>query len=517
MSKSLLQSALFLTVATFISKLLGSVFRIPLQNIAGDDVFGIFNMVYPVYMTVLILSVAGIPIAISKLISEARADNRPDDIRDIFVSASLLGAATGVLSFLALFFFAEQIAVLLGGAYATYAVMVVAFALIIAPYMAVYRGFFQGYEDMRPTAISQVLEQLVRVAFILIMAIVLVEYGAASDVVAGGVMIGSSLGALASFLYLRRRFSSAGVKPKAQVPFSWQRFKLWSVRILKVALPICAGALVMPVLTMIDSVTVPVRLSDFGYSQAEVPDAYGVYSRGLALVQIAVVFASALILPLIPAITGALAKKEEQEAVRLVEKSMTFSHLTSWPAAFGLVALTLPLNVALFGDTLGTTVIMIVHLSAASTAFAVLTTGILQGMNRSMHAAVIVLSGAVIKAVLNLVFVPMYGTLAAAWSTLIVYTLVSGCNIWMMKRGLPHSLQWRKFAVCLGASVLMAAVLMAPFAFVDMADWSRLAALAYVAAGVIVGGVIFTTLVLAGRVLSREELRNLPVVKRWVK
>src|SRR5690625_2738054 len=93
------KSTIILSVATLLSKILGSVFRIPLQNIAGDEVLGIFSMVYPVYMVALILSVAGIPIAISKLIAEARVNNEQAAIRDIYITASILAIIFGVLSF----------------------------------------------------------------------------------------------------------------------------------------------------------------------------------------------------------------------------------------------------------------------------------------------------------------------------------------------------------------------------------------------------------------------------------
>ena len=81
------KSAFILTIASLLSKILGSIFRIPLQNIAGDEVLGIFSLVYPVYMVALFLSVAGIPTAISKLIAEARAINNQGNIREIYTKS----------------------------------------------------------------------------------------------------------------------------------------------------------------------------------------------------------------------------------------------------------------------------------------------------------------------------------------------------------------------------------------------------------------------------------------------
>lgn len=116
MTKSAFVKGTFiLTIAGLLSKIIGSVFRIPLQNIAGDEVLGIFSLVYPVYMVALTLSVAGIPLAISKLIAEANAKNKTSAIKDIFITASILALLFGMLSFTFIFSFSSPIANLLGG------------------------------------------------------------------------------------------------------------------------------------------------------------------------------------------------------------------------------------------------------------------------------------------------------------------------------------------------------------------------------------------------------------------
>ncbi|PSL48525.1 O-antigen/teichoic acid export membrane protein [Salsuginibacillus halophilus] len=517
MAQTLIKSALFLTAATFLSKVLGSVFRIPLQNIAGDDVFGIFSMVYPVYMAVLIITVAGIPIAISKLISEARFNGGIDDIRDIFASASIVSFSFGVISFLLMFSLADHIALLLGGSYAAEAVRIVSFALIIAPYMAVYRGFFQGYDDMQPTAVSQVLEQLIRVLLLLALAVILVEMQAESSVVAGGVMAGSAVGALASLVYLRRLFVKSSHRPKPQSKFTLIIFRRWSKRILLLALPICAGALVLPILSMIDSVTVPLQLHSYGYSADAVPDAFGVYSRGTALVQIAVVFASALILPLIPAVTGALARGEEQGAAGLIEKSMKLSHLTALPAAAGLFALTAPLNLAFFGSLDGHWAIAVLHLSAAPMAYAIVTTGMLQGVNQPVRAAAVVIGGALVKAGLNVWLVPIYGLEAAAGTTLGVYTFIAFIHTAMIRKRLAYTTQRRVLFVSAIGSLLIAAAVGLPLFVIEIEAWSRLAALIYSGAAVAGGVIIFAAAVWFGRAVTKEDLRQVPGLRRFAR
>ncbi|MBU8905971.1 putative polysaccharide biosynthesis protein [Desertibacillus haloalkaliphilus] len=516
MSQTFVKGALLLTIATFLSKVLGSVFRIPLQNIAGDEVLGIFSIVYPVYMTVLTISVAGIPIAISKLISEARVKKDETEVRNVFVTASILAFTLGCTSFIILFSFADYIAVVLGGTYATYSIMVVSFTLIIAPYMAVYRGFFQGYDIMNPTAYSQVLEQFVRVALILVAAYYLVAQQAPNDVVAAGVMIGSSIGALASLLYLRVTFTKSGLKPGASEKYSWSTFKTFAKRILVLSIPICVGALTMALLNLVDSVTVSNQLRAVGNSEADVAFLYGIYGRGLALVQIAVVFASALILPLIPLITGALAKNEIERTREITEKALKFTHLTAWPAAIGLLALSIPINLALFTDLEGNAVIAVLSFSALFTAFSVLTTGVLQGMNRPNQAAVIVMIAAGLKVVLNIILVRQFGLMGAAVSTLVTYIVLTSLNLWMMHRTIPFKVVKRDVFVFSGASLVMGAVNAAPLAFVDVSDWTRLTAFLYVCGMILVGAVIYGLLIVVGKGFSKQELEGLPLVGKLV-
>ncbi|HSJ38243.1 MAG TPA: oligosaccharide flippase family protein, partial [Planococcus sp. (in: firmicutes)] len=260
MKHTLLKGTIILSAAALLSKILGSLFRIPLQNIAGDEVLGIFTLVYPVYMVALILSVAGIPIAISKLVAESRARGDEQEVKDIFMTSGILAAMFGIGSFLLLYFFSYQIAEVLGGSSTRPALLIVSATLLIAPYMAVYRGYFQGHENMTPTAVSQVIEQFVRVGLILLIAAYLVQNLYSDSEVAGGIMIGSFFGALASFVYLRFRYGRSEVRVNKALPYNFGHFKRTAKRILYISIPIAFGAITMALLNLVDSVTIPSAL-----------------------------------------------------------------------------------------------------------------------------------------------------------------------------------------------------------------------------------------------------------------
>ena len=314
MNSSFLKSTLILSVATLLSKILGSIFRIPLQNIAGDEVLGIFSLVYPVYMVALTLSVAGIPVAISKLISEALVQNNKDRIYQIYRTATILTIMFGLISFTFIYSFSGPISEILGGPSTRLSLIIVSATLLIAPYMAVYRGYFQGFQDMRPTAISQVLEQFIRVGFILLIAYTLVERNYSNEVISGGVMAASILGAFVSAVYLLTFFKRSPLKPIRRTKYTFQQFKETSKSILVISLPICVGAITMALINFIDSTTIPMGLRSAGIEEGRINYTYGIYSRGLSLVQIATVFSSSIILPLIPLITKKLAENKRDEA-----------------------------------------------------------------------------------------------------------------------------------------------------------------------------------------------------------
>lgn len=513
---SFLKGTLIITIATILSKFIGSIFQIPLQNIAGDKVLGIFGLVYPVYMIALILSVAGIPIAISKLISEARGANREHEIGDIFHSASVLAIIFGIASFMIMFAFSKQISIILGGEFTRPAVIIVSFTLLIAPYMAVYRGFFQGFEDMKPTAVSQVIEQFVRVALILSIAYFLVKQGESNETIAGGVMVGSSIGALFSLLYLRVLYMKFKARPSGMKSFSMNIFRQWARRILALSIPIAVGSLTMALLNLVDSVTIPHGLSWAGGDTEQVQQELGIYRRGISLVGIASVFSSAVILPLIPMITKTMAKNDVDLANSYIVRSLKYAHLVSWPAAIGLVALTMPINRALFMDFQGSGVVAVINLSSVFSSLTVLTTGILQGLNRSKLAAWIIVAGAVLKGIFNILFVSQSGIMGAAYATLLIYVLIAIANIWFIFQTTKYPVWRNETLVFVGSSIIMGFVVFAPMFFFTATDMSRMQAMLYLVVMVPIGALIYAILVIAGKGLSKEELQSLPIIGRYI-
>ncbi|MCP3031458.1 polysaccharide biosynthesis protein [Halobacillus sp. A1] len=518
MSKSnLIKSTFILSIAALLSKILGSVFRIPLQNIAGDQVLGIFTLVYPVYMVALILSVAGIPIAISKMIAEAKSNKNLEAVGEIKRTAHILGLLFGIASFTILYIFSEPLSVIMGDSSTETALIIVASSLLFAPYMAVYRGYFQGFDDMKPTAVSQVLEQLFRVSVIIGAALLFTANDFSEDIVAGGVMSGSVIGVIASLLYLQYTYKKSDLPKSSPKKYQLRSFILWSKRILKVSIPVAIGSITMALLNAIDSLTIPLALhSQSDGSTINLTYLYGVYGRGLALVQITTVFATSIVLPLIPLLTKKIAEKKHSETRELIEKSNYLTHLISWPAAFGLLALTLPLNLALFTNLEGSSMLAVIGFSSAFTSLALVGTGIMQGINLNKTAAFIVVTGVTLKALLNIVFINFYGILGAAISTLIIYILLVAVNTIFIRRTVSYNLFPRELPRIILAAAIMGMIAALPSLWLNFEHWSRAMNLLYVFLVIIAGALVYFLQLFLMKVINRKSLANLPFIgKRW--
>ena len=290
-----------------------------------------------------------------------------------------------------------------------------------------------------------------------------------------------------------------------------------SKKILTISLPICVGAITMALINFVDSTTIPMSLRNAGIDEEHIHSTYGIYSRGLALVQIATVFSSSIILPLIPLITKTLAENKLAETRSIIERTHRLTHLISWPSALGLFALTLPLNLALFTNMEGSGVLSVIGFSAVFTSLAILGTGILQGMNLEKKAAYIIFAGVIVKIITNMAFIKMFGLIGAGYSTLFVYIFIFVLNTYFIWKSIKFSIWGRDIFVMVLSSVIMGAIIGLPTLYVQLETWSRVQALAYSFIAIIAGVIIYFFLLIIMKVIKMEDLATLPFIKKFLK
>lgn len=409
----LLKGAAVLGLAAMISKLLGVVQKIPLQNLAGDAAFGIYNAVYSFYVVLLYLATAGIPTAISVLVAEKYARGDFAGSRRIFHLSAMVMTGMGFGLFLLMYFGAEAIAAWMNHAGAARAIRSVSFALFFMPCMAAARGYFQGRHRMIPTAMSQVTEQSIRVATMILVLLYVTNIGAADDWIAAGVLFGSVTGSIAGlvvmYLYLRTDPPHPPTVAGVDEPFhSIAR------RIAVIALPVTIGVMTVPILGIIDTFTLPKLLRAAGLDETAAMAQFGVYHRGLPLVQLITMAAGSVSAALVPALVHSRMHGDGASVRHKMDSSMRAAWFIGLASSMGMAILALPINVMLYKDSSGTGALAILAFTGVSISVSTISAGLLQGLGRPGIPALSLLIAVIVKTALNLSLIPRWGIEGAA-------------------------------------------------------------------------------------------------------
>ncbi|KPC77530.1 hypothetical protein ADL26_01935 [Thermoactinomyces vulgaris] len=520
--RSFVRGAAILGLAALISKILGAVYRVPYQNITGDEGMYVYQQVYPLYSVLLILATAGFPTAISKLVSERLAEGNPYMARRIFRVASVTLLLIGCLFFVILFVGAETIAGWMGSRQLlTMPIRSVSFALIIVPFLSAIRGYFQGQQNMLPTAVSQVMEQLVRVVTILVAAWYFMEAGFGYVYAGAGAVFGATTGAVAALLILMvywKRYATPVRPEPAAMTAANPSTKQLVVRILVLSIPIGIGALVLPLYSLVDSFTVGNLLAESGWAMDQVITEKGVFDRGQPLIQFGSFFATAIALSIVPAIAQAKTAGHMEEASMRASLALRLTWLFGLPASVGLAVIALPTNVMLFKDGAGSDALAILAFTILFSTLSLTSAGVLQGFDRVALPALHLLLGVGVKLAGNLWLVRLWDIRGAALATTVAYALVAGLNLWALRRHLRGAL-WEHFR--LGRS-LWAALWMAvavggvriglETVLVPVLEY-RLAMAVTALVSVMAGMLSYLWAAFRFGVLTREDLEKVPKLK----
>ncbi|MBA4495814.1 oligosaccharide flippase family protein [Paenactinomyces guangxiensis] len=443
MQQSFIKGAAILGLAAFLSKILGAVYRIPYQNITGNEGMYVYQQVYPLYSALLILATAGFPIAVSKLVSEKVAEGDSAGAVKVFRVASITLFLTGFFAFIILFFGAGQVAEWMGSRkLLTLPIQSVSFALLIVPVVSSIRGYFQGQQNMIPTAVSQIVEQMIRVTTILALSWYFIEMNYGFVYAGAGAVFGAFTGAAGSLIILLLFWrknnqlmmpSPAPLKGQTLIKTSFfaksESTKQIIVKILTLSLPICIGSLVLPLYSLVDSFTVANLLVENHWTTAAAIEAKGIYDRGQPLIQFAAFFATAISLSIVPAIAEAKAKGNEKEANERAALALRLTWMIGLPASVGLAVIALPANVMLFKDAAGSDALAILAFTTVFSTLGVTSAGILQGAGLVYVPARNLFIGVVVKCLLNLWLIPIWDIQGAAIATVVSYAAATLLNL----------------------------------------------------------------------------------------
>ncbi|RKD23852.1 hypothetical protein BEP19_05325 [Ammoniphilus oxalaticus] len=432
-----LKGAIALSVAAFVSKLLGLFYVIPLKHFAGNEGLALYQLVFPIYNTILILSVSGIPIAISKLISKNLMLKREAEIAVVMKSAFRLMVFVSIGGFLLFFFGSSRIAGWIGNHDTKLSIQALAFAMLVVPFVALLRGYFNGCQQMVFSASSQVIEQLVRVSAMTYIVYLFMRQGKGVAVAAAGAAFGSFFGltiALLSLLYayfrLSRNQGDSLKRSERRARYGW--------RILVVSIPVSLSSLMIPVIGMIDSVSVIHLLQSGGLSNSLATEQFGIYSRGVPIVQFSSFYATGLALAVVPALASAATMREKRAQIR---KALQVTVLIGLPASVGMVLIAHPLNILFYGDAHGSATLQALAAATFFLSLAVSASGVLQGLSKQFYPALFLLAGMVAKISGNVLLIRQWGIQGAAYATLLAYVIMSVLCLWAIYASLQKNVR----------------------------------------------------------------------------
>ncbi|MGE5628193.1 MAG: putative polysaccharide biosynthesis protein [Solirubrobacterales bacterium] len=433
--QSLIKGTLILGAAGIAAKFMGLFFRWPLQMLIGDEGVGYYQMSFPLYMF-FIAAASGIPIAISKMVSERNAVNDKQGAILVLRKAMLLMAIMGMAFTACLLLFSNQIISFLSWDKKSYYSLVgIAFAPLFISIMSAFRGFFQGLQNMSYTAVSQLIEQLGRVIIGVSLAYLLLPMGI--EYSAGGAAIGASAGGIAGGIYLFLKYI------KVRKEYKYQKIKSDKNilgQLLQIAVPVSVGAAVSTIMNLIDSVIVPKKLLEAGFTYKQSTILYGqLTGKAFILTNLPLTISAALCAALIPIIAEAYILNRKIQVIQKVEMAVRISMVISIPSFLGLYYLSFPiLNLIFPGQAAGYQILRYLSISIPFIIIAQTSTAILQGIGIYTMPVINLAAGCIVKILLTVFLVPIpeiniYG---AVLGTILGYAGASILNMMLLKRRL---------------------------------------------------------------------------------
>lgn len=510
------RGALILLVGGLICKLIGAIYRIPLSNILGPEGIGIYQLVFPIFSLFLILASGGSATALSKLVASCRAKGENKRARRfLFQSIILLLVVSLVFSGLFLAF-GGPLSSFQGNEKAALGYVGAAIAIVFASVLTAFRGYFQGYQNMTPTAVSQIVEQVLKLVLGLTFAHLLIGRGPAYG--AMGAMIGVGVSEVFALLYLAITYAFKRKKldilePEIETTFL-QDLKL----LIKQTLPITLNSLIMPLILAIDSFLIVNLLVSSGNSSEISTEMFGVYSGMVnSLVNFPTVFSMALAISLVPAISYGREKREKNLDASSVFKLIFYIAI---PCIFiyfcfsrEIIAVLYPSAINQNLLSLGALLLRISAINILYISLLQITTAILQGNGKSLAALANVSVAGVIKILLTLVFVSgAFGIYGAAIASAICYSIAAGLNIITLRHEFNFSIKFKPiFFIFLNSLISLGVAI--GFNYLFNLTFSGLISIIF---SLLIAGLIYLIFSIIFPIFNDEELSKIPLGSKIV-
>lgn len=430
---SFVQGAAVLGIAGLIVKVIGALFRVPLANQVGPEGMSYYEVAYPYYSGLLVIASAGLPTAISKMVSERVTVRDYRGAREVFTTARTLLCVIGLILALVMFFLAKPLATSSGLDAAYLSFQAFAPALLFVSIMCAYRGYLQGMQQMAGTAVSQIVEQLGKLVIGLALAVKLLpkgpEYAAMGAII--GVTASEFIALVVIWLMYRMKKRSFDAKLRKSPKVQSRGFGRIAKSLLKIAIPVTIGASISSLAGIVDvAFIINILTENLGYETSTAQTAFSLLRTNVAtLTNMPGVLTMALAMSLVPAISAAVTRRDKGAVRGVSRMGLKLALIIGLPCAIGLFVLAAPIlsllypnlteaELSLAADLMHTSSIGVIFLSMVQTM-----TGVLQGMGKQNVPVFNLFIGFLLKVVTLIVLmnIPSVNIQGAAVSTVVCY------------------------------------------------------------------------------------------------
>lgn len=456
--QNFLHGAALLAIATAVVKLIGALYKLPLNAVIGAEGYAYFTTAYDIYAVLLMISTAGLPVAMSRMISQASALGHNNQVRRIYTTARAIFLGLGVVSTLLMLFGCRWLANTLNQPDAWAAIASLAPCALLMGLISAYRGFFQGQGNMRPTSNSQMMEAVFKLLVGLSAAVAIMHFTESVALAAGGAILGVTVSCIFSALYLRRKFTPA-YKELPNTQEEVRSFGSTAKGLLAIAVPITIGSAGLQLLTVVESGLYMDRLvyligsnqymGEMVTSQVDAQKAAtilkGIYNMAQTIFNMPCAFIIPITVSVIPAITANLTLMKDQAVRQTEESAARITGLLSLPCTVGLFVLGEPVMALLGGYTgtqlvLGGQLLALLGISIFLYAIIQYTNALLQSHGYAHIPVINMLLCGLIKLAVVYILVgnPAIGILGAPIGAILGYGGIAALNLLSIRKLVPQ-------------------------------------------------------------------------------
>ena len=512
--QTFLHGTALLAMATAVVKVIGALYKIPLNAIIGEQGFGYFNTAYEIYNVLLMISTAGLPVAMSRMISQASSLGNYRQVRKIYTNARTIFLALGLISGVLMTAFCKQLAAFQEQPDAWAAIGALGPSAFLICLMSTYRGFFQGQGNMKPTSVSQVLEAFVKLVVGIAAALLLIVYTKSIPLAAGGAILGVTMSCLISSFYLNHCFRKAYKDMPVGQDTASDRKDI-AKGLLAIAIPITIGSAGLQILTVLETKIYMGQLLQI-MTQTEADIQKGIYNMTQTIFNMPCAFITPITISIIPAITAQITTGDRKGAKATEESAARVTALISMPCAIGLAVLAEPVTALLGGYSgekliLATRLMQVLGVCIMFNATVLLTNAIMQAHGHVNLPVINMFVGGFLKlaAVFILTGNPHIGILGTPIGSLLCYLSITILNVLTVRRVLddPPAIIKNMLRGFLSAAIMGVGAYGAWYGLKYLGIGSNLI---LCAAPILVGVVLYVITAVKLKAITREECLLLP-------